>query len=111
MAWKVKVTIDGFGEVNIKVPRQPSRAQFGDAVASAVTQTLQLVYPEPTTHAFHPVLGQGGYSWDHANQRVVLREAQAPEVVLNMVGFKLRLRRMWNRLLRSSGSVRKDVQP
>ena len=110
MAWKVRVSIDGFGQVRVKVPRQPNKTEFADAVASSVTQTLQLVFPSPTTHAFHPVLGEGGYDWDHEAQRAVVRKTLSPVVEIGKrKNLRFHLRGLRRRFLRQSGEVQGSV--
>ena len=110
MAWKVRVRVEGFGEVSVKVPRQPTKTEFADAVASSVTKTIQLVFPSPTTHAFHPVLGEGGYDWDHEAQKAIVREALPPIVeVGRRKNLRFHLRGLRRRFLRQSGEVQGSV--
>ena len=109
MSWKVRVYINGFGEVRVKVPRKHTKAEYADAVASAVTQTLQLVYPNPGLR-FHPVLGEGGYDWDHEAQRAVVSETLPPSVeVGRRKGLRVYLRGLRDRLLRKEGRLREGV--
>ena len=110
MAWKVNVHINGFGKVSVKVPKRHTQTQFADAVADAVNQTLQLVWPNPVDR-FHPVLGKGGDDWDHKAQRARVREAQAPSISVGVPSRKLRvhLRRMFDKILRREGGVQGGV--
>ena len=109
MSWKVRVYIDGFGDVHVKVPKRHTKAEFSDAVASAVTQTLQLVYPNPGLR-FHPVLGKGGDNWDHEAQRAVVSETLPPIVeVGRRKDLRVYLRGLRDRLLRKEERLRKGV--
>jgi len=104
---KFVVSIQGYGDVIVKRPRKITKAVFADTIGDAIAQTCQLIVPVGND-SFHPVLGKGGYNWDHVNQRAVVRETQTPSVQLRPSTFRglvrLRLQGLW-RNLRSVGGV------
>ncbi len=53
----LRITIDGYGVVLVKRPKKRTRRKVDDAIASAVTQTMQLVDPRTPQMRFHPALG------------------------------------------------------
>jgi hypothetical protein len=96
---KVTISVQGYGDVVVERPRTNSKRAFSDAVASVVADTCQLVLTPPSREAFHPVLGKGGFDWDHENQRAVVREAPAPRVDVKLTGVQLvlvHLRQVWS---------------
>lgn len=80
---KVTVTIHGYGEVVVERPKKITRAAFGDAIGKAVSETCGVLVPNPG-YRFHPVLGRGGYDWDHKTQSRAVREAPVPTVELKV---------------------------
>ena len=53
----MKVHIEGYGRIKVKVPKRLTRETVGDAIGEAVAKTMQLVTDPP--ERFHPVLGMG----------------------------------------------------
>lgn len=51
---KIRINIDGLGTVKVKVPKPLTAESLGDSLASAVEQTLELVYGG---NGFHPAMG------------------------------------------------------
>lgn len=52
---KVTIGVGNYGEVKVRRPRKLTKTKFANAIAEAVTGTLNLVFTPPT--GFHPVLG------------------------------------------------------
>jgi hypothetical protein len=59
----LRVKIQGYGEVVVRVPKKDEwcNASIKQAVMDGITETLQLVDPQTRKDRWHPVLGQGGY--------------------------------------------------
>lgn len=109
---KVTATIDGHDKVVVKRPRRITNTAFADAIGDAVAQTCNILYPSPDDKLFHPVLGVGGFNWDHENQRTVVRETSTPRVDIQpgKVGsFLLHLRQMWGGVLGFGKGLRSGV--
>lgn len=79
MAKPVKVNVEGFGTVFVDRPKKYDRATYADGVAEAVATTLGLILDRDRS-SFHPVLGRGGYDWNHQTQSVDVSEAQTPGI-------------------------------
>lgn len=79
MAKPVRVNVEGFGTVFISRPKKYTKATYADGVAEAVATTLGLIVDRDRT-SFHPVLGRGGYDWNHETQSPDVSEAQTPGV-------------------------------
>lgn len=94
---KVKVYVQGFGVVLVDRPKKYTRTTFADGVGEAVAGAVGLIMDRDRT-SFHPVLGRGGYDWDHETQGASLREAQTPVVALDArrsAIFRVRMQRVW----------------
>lgn len=53
---KVKVHVEGYGRITVRVPKKLTRRRVTDCIGDAVAQTMQLAHPAPAVR-FHPVLG------------------------------------------------------
>ncbi len=56
---KVRVNVEGYGRVKVKVPKRLTRETVADAIGDAVAKTMQLVTDRP--ERLHPALGMGKY--------------------------------------------------
>lgn len=95
---KVTIHVQGYGEVVVKRPKKLDKRSFSNALGEAVAGTCQIIVPPSNSKAFHPVLGVGGFDWDHENQRAFVRETPTPRVVLKSRGFaalRFRMRQVW----------------
>lgn len=107
---KVRIHIAGYGTVVVKRPRKLTKRNFADALGEAVAGTCEVIIPS-TGQAFHPVLGIGGFDWDHETQRAVVREASPESVDVEPGGIgslRIRLREVWSRILGPGKSVHSE---
>jgi len=105
---KVTIHIAGYGTVVVKRPRKLTKANFADALGEAVAGTCEVIIPSGT-QAFHPVLGVGGFNWDHETQRAIVREARSPRVAVEPGYFgslRVRMREVWRGVLGSGKGLR-----
>ena len=62
---KVTVSIQGYGQVKVKIPKalrkKRERVPYIEGVAQAVAQTMQLTDPQTQAAQFHPALGFDGF--------------------------------------------------
>lgn len=93
MVKKVRVDVEGFGTVLVDLPKKYNRKTFKDGVGEAVAGAVGLVF-DRDRESFHPVLGKGGYDWDHASQAASVSEAQTPSVFDEETKLRFCLRRM-----------------
>ena len=94
---KVKVYVEGFGTVLVDRPKSYTRKTFADGVAEGVAGAVGLVMDRDRT-SFHPVLGRGGYDWNHEAQRTNMSEAQTPVVAVDARKrdiFRVRMHQLW----------------
>lgn len=54
---KITVHVSGHGKVKVKLPKVLTSEAFGEAIASSVNQTMNLVAAKNAIVKFHPVLG------------------------------------------------------
>ena len=59
---KMTVTIEGYGELKVKIPKKLNKKTFSSAIAEAVVKTCRILEPVSLETKFHPVLGIGGYT-------------------------------------------------
>lgn len=55
----MRVHIEGYGRIKVKIPKRLTRDTVRDTVGEAVAKTMQLVVCRP--ERFHPALGMGRY--------------------------------------------------
>lgn len=53
----MKIHIEGYGTVKVKIPKHRTRAAVENTVGRAIAKTMQLVVRRPDH--FHPALGWG----------------------------------------------------
>jgi hypothetical protein len=105
---KVKVYVEGFGVVLVDRPKKYTRQTFADGVGEGVAGAVGLIMDRDRT-SFHPVLGRGGYDWDHVAQAVDVSEAHTPVVALDARKrdiFRVRMQRVWEAIQDFAGGIR-----
>jgi len=53
---KIKINIEGHGQIIVKIPKKLTKKTFSDSVAQAVADTMQLVEPDAPKQ-LHMALG------------------------------------------------------
>lgn len=106
MGKDVKVNVEGFGTVLIAKPKKYNPESFADGVGEAVAGAVNLVFERDRT-SFHPVLGRGGYDWDHETQAADVSEASTPRVSIEESGIlRVYLLPLWRHVRDFSRNVR-----
>lgn len=54
---RMRVGIEGYGQIRVKVPKVLTRENVEDAIGQAVAKTMQPITDPP--ERFHPALGMG----------------------------------------------------
>lgn len=78
----MKVDIQGYGKVKVRVPKKRTKENVELAIVNAITDTMQLLDPRSQAERWHPALGKGGYTNAYAR-----READGDEADTSQAPF------------------------
>lgn len=86
---KLKINVERYGVVEVYRLKGVKKSDFDFVVTDAVNNTVRLINERHPGY-FHPVMGVGGYDWDHENQKPYERDV-IPEVEI----IPSRIEKVW----------------